>query len=123
MRCAVLVVTLALAACSASSSSSPDGAQGVAQGGGRVEGAEARRLVAGGALLLDVRSPEEFAEGHIEGAVNVPFDEVTARLAELGPSSRPVVAYCHSGRRSAIAATALRGRGYTVWDLGPMTAW
>lgn len=124
MRTIILAAALALAACSASSSDTPPPeASAPAAGGGPVAGAEARRLVAQGALLLDVRTAGEFSAGHVDGALNVPFDEVAARLAELGPPSRPIVAYCHSGRRSGIAATTLRARGYTVWDLGPMTAW
>ncbi len=124
MRTVILAAALALSACSAApASTSSEATPANEQRGGRVDGPEARRLVGGGALLLDVRTAGEFADQHIDGAVNVPFDEVEARLAELGPATRPIVAYCHSGRRSGIAATALRARGYTVWDLGPMTAW
>jgi len=124
MRTVTLALAFALAACSVEpADTSPAGPSAQAEQGGRVDGPGARRLVAGGALLLDVRTPGEFAAGHIEGAINVPYDDVEARLAELGPASRPIVAYCHSGRRSGIAATALRARGYTVWDLGAMTAW
>jgi rhodanese-related sulfurtransferase len=45
------------------------------------------------------------------------------RLREVGPTSRPVVVYCRSGGRSAQAAAVLRGAGYDVKDVGPMTAW
>lgn len=73
-------------------------------------------------LLLDVRSPEEYEAGHLAGAVNVPVDEVGARLDELGARDRPVIVYCRSGRRSARAAAALREAGFTqVHDLGGMS--
>jgi len=69
--------------------------------------------------LLDVRSPDEYAGGHLEGALNVPLQELGARLTELGPKGRPVKVYCRSGRRSAIAAQLLRDAGFSsVKDLG-----
>ncbi len=90
---------------------------------GDVEAVEAHRLVEAGALLLDVRSPEEYAEGHIEGAVNIPVDDLPRRMAEL-PAGRPIVVYCRSGMRSARAAEALRAAGRAdVHDLGAMSRW
>lgn len=82
-----------------------------------------RELVAQGALLLDVRTPAEFKEGHVPNALNVPVQELPQRLAEVGPTSRPVVVYCRSGGRSAMASQLLRSAGYQVKDIGPMTAW
>jgi rhodanese-related sulfurtransferase len=90
----------------------------------RVDGATAKALVKDGARLVDVRSPQEFAAGHVPGAVNIPYDEVERRAAEVGPPSTPVVLYCRTGRRSGIAAETLERLGYRhVYDLGPMTAW
>lgn len=72
-----------------------------------------------GALLLDVRGPDEFAAGHLDGALNVPVDEIGQRLTELGPKEQPVAVYCRSGRRSAAAALLLRDAGFVrVTDLG-----
>lgn len=82
---------------------------------------EARARVAAGATLLDVRTPGEFAEGHIEGAVNIPVQELGARLREV--PSGAVVVYCRSGGRSASAAAMLKARGHEVLDIGPMSAW
>jgi phage shock protein E len=81
-----------------------------------------RRLVAEGALLLDVRTPAEFASGHVAGATNIPVQELPARLGELRDAPR-VVVYCRSGARSAAAAQMLRSRGHDVLDVGPMTAY
>jgi rhodanese-related sulfurtransferase len=65
-------------------------------------------------LVLDVRSAAEFDEGHIPGAINIPFDAIDDRIAELGPSGqRDVVVYCRSGRRSAIALTTLKEAGFS----------
>lgn len=83
---------------------------------------EARRALDRGAVLIDVRSPAEFASGHIEGARNIPVDELPGRLSDLG-TAREAIVYCRSGLRSASAARALRGAGLTVHDVGPMSAW
>jgi rhodanese-related sulfurtransferase len=74
-------------------------------------------------LVLDVRSAEEYASGHVPGARNLSHDQVAARLAELGPA-REVVVYCESGRRADLAADVLRDAGFTVRHLvGDMAEW
>lgn len=75
-------------------------------------------------FLLDVRTVEEFAEGRVPGAHNVPVKELESRLAEV-PKDRPVVVYCHSGGRAALAARQLRERGYAnVSEMeGSLAAW
>ncbi len=76
----------------------------------------------GRATLLDVRRPDEFATGHLNGAVNVPVQELAGRLAELGPKDRPVAVYCRSGRRSGAAAQLLLEAGFaSVSDLGGLS--
>lgn len=67
-----------------------------------------------GLVVLDVRAPDEFAAGHVPGAINVPHDQVEARIAELrGARDRDVVVYCRSGRRSALALDTLARLGFT----------
>jgi rhodanese-related sulfurtransferase len=63
-------------------------------------------------FVLDVRAPDEFVTGHVPGAVNIPYDQVAARLAEV-PKDKDVVLYCRSGRRAAMAGGVLAGNGYT----------
>jgi phage shock protein E len=78
---------------------------------------------AGAPLVLDVRSAEEFASGHVPGARNVAYDEVAARLAELGPA-REVVVYCERGPRASKAAAVLSAAGFVVRHLtGDMSSW
>jgi phage shock protein E len=77
-------------------------------------------------VVLDVRTPEEFASGHIPGAVNIPHDQLPNRLAELaGAKSKDVVVYCRSGRRSAMAQETLSAQGFkSVLHLeGDMLKW
>ncbi|MGZ6125953.1 MAG: rhodanese-like domain-containing protein [Myxococcales bacterium] len=90
----------------------------------RVDGATARRLVADGARLVDVRDAESYAQGHIAGAINIPVSDVAARAAEIGPGSASVVVYCRTGARSAKAAGILAAMGYQhVYDLGSYLNW
>ncbi len=93
-------------------------------GAARADAPDLHKIVAAGARLLDVRTPEEFGAGHLRGAVNIPVAELRARLAEVGPRDRPVVVYCASGVRSSHAAQLLRAAGFTaVYDLGAMSNW
>lgn len=94
----------------------------------RITPAKAKALLATdrSAILLDVRTKDEFAAGHIAGAVLLPYDEITATTAAkaIPAKDRPVIVYCRSGRRSAIAATALVKLGYAkVYDLGGIVDW
>jgi rhodanese-related sulfurtransferase len=76
------------------------------------------------AYVLDVRSPEEYAAGHVPGAVNIPYDQIASRLAEV-PKDKDVVLYCKSGRRAGIAAEVLANQGYTRLQHleGDIVAW
>jgi rhodanese-related sulfurtransferase len=86
--------------------------------------AQAHKMVEQGALLVDVRSVEEFNGGHLKGALNVPVQTLPGRLAELGAKDKPMVVYCASGGRSAHAARVLKAAGFTnVLDLGGMSNW
>ncbi|MEW9797131.1 rhodanese-like domain-containing protein [Alteromonas sp. CYL-A6] len=77
-------------------------------------------------LLLDVRTPEEFSEGHIPGAINVPHDEIDAYLSSLTPDKdKTVVVYCRSGRRAKLAIEHLEAQQFNnVQHLeGDMLGW
>ena len=68
-------------------------------------------------LLLDVRTPKEYAEGHLPGAVNIPVDDLRGRLGEL-PRDRRILAYCQVGMRGYIATRILLQKGFDVANLG-----
>jgi phage shock protein E len=78
------------------------------------ESSKLRALLDGEALVVDVRTPAEFASGHHPRAVNIPVDEVAKRLAEFGDKQKPVVLYCQSGNRSGRAKQNLEAAGYTA---------
>jgi rhodanese-related sulfurtransferase len=83
-------------------------------------------LASGGVLIVDVRTPEEYAEGHIEGAINIPVTELIPALAQQLPDkAAKLVIMCKSGHRGGMAMMALSMLGYTdVRNLaGGMNAW
>ncbi|MCJ7710454.1 MAG: rhodanese-like domain-containing protein [Chloroflexi bacterium] len=71
---------------------------------------EASQLRDAGAFMLDVREPDEWAAGHIEGATLIPLGELASRVAEV-PADRQVVVVCRSGNRSAQGRDVLLGAG------------
>ncbi|MBD3610400.1 MAG: rhodanese-like domain-containing protein [Gammaproteobacteria bacterium] len=79
---------------------------------------EARQLVSQGAQLVDVRSPSEHAMGAAPGAMNIPVQVLGGYMGNLNPE-QPVIVYCASGGRSAMAASMLKSAGFAnVRDLG-----
>ena len=90
----------------------------------RVSSSDARVLVENGALLVDVRSEGEYADGGIEGSINIPIQELASRMNELGDKNREIVVYCQSGGRSAMAKRLLESNGFqNVHDLGGIDRW
>lgn len=77
-----------------------------------------------GVTILDVRTPAEYAQGHVAGARLLPLQELPERVGEV-PQDRPVYVICHSGNRSAQASQILAKRGYrNIHNVdGGMNAW
>ena len=65
------------------------------------------------ATIVDVRSPGEFAGGHVQGSINIPLDQVESRLEEFKKMSTPLVLCCASGGRSGMATEYLQSEGLT----------
>jgi phage shock protein E len=82
--------------------------------------AAARKLLAQGALVIDVRSAGEFAGGHLAAAINLPLEELTEKIPGRVPDrGRVLLLHCLSGTRSGIARRRLLALGYTqVFNLG-----
>lgn len=76
-------------------------------------------------IILDVRRPDEYANGHIPGAINVPNEEIdTSEIPELPDKSQKILVYCRSGRRSKEAAKKLVKLGYTdIVEFGGILDW
>ncbi len=79
-----------------------------------------------GTLLIDVRQPDEYAQGHAPGSTLIPLDQLAQRLPELvGYKNKPVALICHSGNRSGKAQKLLQKAGFTATSnvQGGMVAW
>ena len=76
----------------------------------------ARQAVSEGAVIIDVRTPKEYQERHINSAINIPIEEIVKSVARV-PKGKTIVVYCRSGSRSSHAASVLRQRGWQVIDV------
>ncbi len=77
-----------------------------------------------GGVLLDVRTREEYADGHIDGSLNMPLQDMDTAEKHIPEKSAPVFVYCQSGARSARAAHILKSRGYLhVTDIGGISGY
>lgn len=73
-----------------------------------------------GAVLVDVRTLQEYNEEHLENAINIPLDSID-QIEEIIDKNTEIIVYCHSGNRSSQALTKLKAMGYNnVYDLGAM---
>ncbi len=77
-----------------------------------------KQILEQGAMILDVRTPQEYAGGSIPGSVNIPLGELQNRVAEVTSQGKPVITCCASGIRSASALTILKKSGVTCYNGG-----
>ena len=109
----------------------PFGCAGCSNGGSasydQISGAEAKALMdsESGYIILDAREQDEYDEGHISGAILIPYGEIADRAEkELTDKDQLILVYCRSGRRSKIAAEELVKLGYTnVKEFGGIIDW
>ena len=90
-----------------------------------MEGQAKMASLGSGLTVIDVRTPEEFAAGHVDGAINIDVEGggFSAGIASLDTAA-PYIVYCQSGRRSAIAAETMVAAGFTeVYDMGGIQDW
>ena len=77
-----------------------------------------RAAVKGGATIIDVREPSEYARGHCPGSINVPLGTVESQVEEISKKDQPLVTCCRSGMRSAQAKGILEAAGLEVHNGG-----
>ena len=83
----------------------------------------AQRMESGDLLVIDVREQYEWDAGHVPGSIHIEMEEIMARADEV-PADRPVAFLCLGGARSAMVASAFRGRGYDAHNVaGGFQAW
>lgn len=114
MRTTILALVLGAASCSSSPPTKPASSEPTAVPDPRA----ARTLIASGAVVIDVRTPDEYQGGHVSNASNIPVDQFADRIAEVdhlaGPDkTKPLVVYCAAGSRAAKAKQILEAAGYT----------
>lgn len=128
---AVLAVSLfALAACSSpktepsAGSSAADSSQSDAYH--KIDAEEGKQMIdTGNVTIVDVRTPEEYASGHIPGAINIPNEDIGSQQpAELSDLEETLIVYCRTGVRSKQASDKLIAIGYkNVYDMGGIVDW
>jgi len=97
-----ILISLTITGCSISFSQSSNGSN-----------QKLSKKINSGALVIDVRSVDEFSSGHVDGALNIPYDQLQERLAELGSDlEREIILYCRSGRRAEFAKRILEENGF-----------
>ena len=115
-----VVLTIAMSSCQIENNSTLAGYQRISPG-------EANEIMLSevGYIILDVRTEEEYAQGHVPGAILLPDYEIETKAAEVLPNKdQLILVYCRSGRRSKAAAEALIELGYTnVKDFGGIIDW
>lgn len=133
----IIVLVVALAACaplahrsaspavSAQQSAVPQGTEAAEARLITPQDAKARLEQESGIVVVDVRTQEEYDQGHLRASVLVPLDDLAALAPQKLPDKDAVLfIYCRSGRRSALAAQQLVSMGYTqVFDLGGIQSW
>lgn len=77
-----------------------------------------QEFVEKGAIIIDVRSPGEFAGGHIKGSKNIPLNEISTKIDEIKNQNKPVITCCASGMRSSQATSILKQNGIDTLNGG-----
>lgn len=77
-----------------------------------------KELVKDGALIIDVRSPQEYSSGHIQGSTNIPSEKIQNNINDLKKKGKPVITVCRSGP-SSIAQSVLSSAGIEAYNGGP----
>lgn len=80
-------------------------------------GPDFKKMMADGAVILDVRSPGEYASGHIKGSKNIPLQQLSAGVKSI-PKNKPIITVCASGMRSGSAKSQLKSMGYEQVENG-----
>jgi phage shock protein E len=78
-----------------------------------------KALLQSGAVIIDVRTPSEFQQGHIKQSINIPLSEINQQLSKLKKQGKPIITCCRSGARSGNAASILTSAGIVAYNGGP----
>jgi rhodanese-related sulfurtransferase len=82
-------------------------------------GTDFKALKENGAIIIDVRTPQEFDHGHIQGSKNIPLDKIQREVKTIKGYNKPIITVCKSGARSGMAKSILKSAGVEVYNGGP----
>lgn len=82
-------------------------------------GTDFKALKENGAIIIDVRTPQEFDQGHIQGSKNIPLDKIQREVKAIKNMNKPIITVCKSGARSGMAKSILKSAGVEVYNGGP----
>lgn len=82
-------------------------------------GTDFKALKENGAIIIDVRTPQEFDHGHIQGSKNIPLDKIQREAKTIKNMNKPIITVCKSGARSGMAKSILKAAGVEVYNGGP----
>lgn len=82
------------------------------------KGVDHKEILAKGAIIIDVRTPEEFRQGHVKGSLNIPLNSLPGQLNKIRKQQKPVVVCCRTGNRSGYGARFLRNAGLEAYNGG-----
>lgn len=89
---------------------------------GAGEKTDFQALLAAGAIVLDVRTPEEYRMGHIKQSINIPLQNLSHKIGDLAKKKKAIITVCRSGSRSAMAKNMLRQAGIEAYNGGAWTS-
>jgi phage shock protein E len=81
-------------------------------------GVDLSKKMSDGAIIVDVRSPGEYAGGHVKGSKNIPLDKISEKIEAIKKWNKPVITCCASGMRSGTAASILKQNGVEAYNGG-----
>lgn len=119
-------VSMLLTACAKPDAGKPDGMETSGGAYQKIDAAEAKRMIdAGGVTVVDVRRADEYEDGHVPGAINIPNEDIADQMpAALPDAGTTLIVYCRSGVRSKQASDKLVRMGYRrVYDMGGILDW
>ncbi len=82
------------------------------------QGEEVSNFLQRGAVVIDVRTPQEYKGGHVNGAINIPLDSIRNRMNEIKNMNKPIITCCASGARSGSAAAEMKSNGIEAMNGG-----
>lgn len=83
-----------------------------------IEDVDVAGILEQGAVIIDVRTPDEYKSGHPRNSINIPLQQINSKISKIRKYNKPVLTCCASGRRSGMAANMLKAKGIDAYNGG-----